>query len=464
MLETELAIIGAGPAGMAAAIEAANCGIASVLIDEQQSVGGQIYRDVERVAPLRGEMLGQDFLDGLPLAEGTHDPLITHLAGAVVWQVEKDGTITCSVKDQARQIKAQRILIATGAIERPMPLPGWTMPGVMTVGAGQILLKQSGLIPNKAVLIGSGPLLYVLASQMLKAKTPPLAIIETQTMGDLTKAMKHIGGALRGWRYLLKGTKLLSALKMGGVKRYTGASNIRLEGEGAVASVSFQCGARSHTIPCDTALLHHGVVPNVQISRALQLDHHWDAQQACFSPSLDEWGKSSEATIFIAGDGAGIGGAKAADLCGRIAALKLASELGKLDEENLQQRAAPLKSALLKENAARPFLDRAYPPFKDAQSPLDKTIVCRCEEVTAGEIRKTIALGCQGPNQLKAFLRAGMGPCQGRGCGLTISTLFAEQTGKSMQEIDYFTIRSPLKPITLGELASLKQKDVERLF
>ncbi|WP_321446972.1 NAD(P)/FAD-dependent oxidoreductase [uncultured Cohaesibacter sp.] len=464
MLETELAIIGAGPAGMAAASEAANCGIASVLIDEQQSVGGQIYRDVERVAPLRGALLGQDFLDGLPLAERAHDPLITHLAGAVVWQVEKDGTITCSVKNQARQIKAQRILIATGAIERPMPLPGWTLPGVMTVGAGQILLKQSGLIPNKAVLIGSGPLLYVLASQMLKAKTPPLAIIETQTMGDLTKAMAHIGGALRGWRYLLKGTKLLAALKQGGVKRYTGAHNIRLQGEGAVASVSFQCGARSHSIACDTALLHHGVVPNAQISRALQLNHHWDEQQACFSPSLDEWGKSSAETIFIAGDGAGIGGAKAAALCGRIAALKMAAELGKLDEANLQQRAAPLKSALSKETAARPFLDQAYPPFAGAQSPQDETVVCRCEEVTAGEIRKTIALGCQGPNQLKTFLRAGMGPCQGRGCGLTISTLFAEQTGKSMQEIDYFNIRSPLKPITLGELASLKQKDVERLF
>ena len=142
----------------------------------------------------------------------------------------------------------------------------------------------------------------------------------------------------------------------------------------------------------------------------------------------------------------------------------MVSELDKLAEADLEQRAEPLKRALIKENAARPFLDRAYPPFKEAQSPLDETIVCRCEEVTAGEIRKTIALGCQGPNQLKTFLRAGMGPCQGRGCGLTISTLFAEQTGKSMQEIDYFNIRSPLKPITLGELASLKQKDVERLF
>ncbi len=460
MRETELAIIGAGPAGMAAASEAASAGIASILIDEQPNVGGQIYRDVQRVAPLRGKMLGQDYLDGLPLAKAVANPLISHIAGAVVWQVETDGTITYSIDDQSHQIKASRILIATGAIERPMPLPGWTLPGVMTVGAGQILLKQSGLIPNKAVLIGCGPLLYVLASQMLKAKTPPLAIIETQTTGDLLAAMKHVGGALRGWRYLLKGSKLLAALRLGGVKRYTGARNISIEGEEAVTGISFETGGKRQTIACDTALLHHGVVPNVQISRALQLDHDWNSQQACFSPKLDQWGKSSEACVFIAGDGAGIGGAKSAALCGRLSALKIANELGKLSEAELAAKAAPLKVELSTESAPRPFLDRAYPPFREALSPRNETIVCRCEEVTAGDIRKATALGCQGPNQLKAFLRAGMGPCQGRGCGLTVSALFAEETGKPIEEVGYFKIRSPLKPITLGELASL-EKDAD---
>jgi NAD(P)H-nitrite reductase large subunit len=105
--------------------------------------------------------------------------------------------------------------------------------------------------------------------------------------------------------------------------------------------------------------------------------------------------------------------------------------------------------------AARPFLEAAYPPYAGALSPADSTIICRCEEVTAGDIRATAKLGCLGPNQTKAFGRAGMGPCQGRYCGLTVTRLLADANGRTPDQTGSYRIRAPIKPVTLGELSQL---------
>ena len=461
MFEADLAIVGSGPAGMAAANEAALHGMHVLLVDEQTRVGGQIYRDIERVAPLRGDILGPDYLAGLPLLSGLKHDNITHISGATIWQVDVDGQLTFSRDGEAHQIRAKRILLATGALERPLPIPGWTLPGVMTVGAGQILLKQSGLIATDAVLVGTGPLLYVLASQMVKAGKAPLALVETQSRSDFFASMTHFAGALRGWRYLLKGLKLLATLKKAGVKRYTAARNLSIKGDDAASALQFETSNGTQILPCQTIFLHHGVTPNIQISQSLGLEHSWDEKQFSFSPNLDEWGQSSSETVFIAGDGAGIGGAKVAELSGRLAALQVASALGFLSEPERDLIAAPMKTEKQQELAARPFLDRAYPPYAEALRPDDDTIICRCEEITAGSIRKLAELGAPGPNQVKTQSRSGMGPCQGRNCGLSVSMLISQTTGKTMDEIGYFRIRTPLKPVTLGELASLHEGTVE---
>ena len=167
-------------------------------------------------------------------------------------------------------------------------------------------------------------------------------------------------------------------------------------------------------------------------------------------------------TVFVAGDGAGIGGAKAAALAGRIAALHIARDVGASTDAGIAGELATLTRALDKELAVRPFLDAAYPPYREALSPTDSTIVCRCEEVTAGDIRRYAGLGCLGPNQTKAFGRPGMGPCQGRYCGLTVTALLSEANGVSPDTTGYYRIRPPIKPVTLGEIASLNdQQEIE---
>ena len=455
MTRFDLAIIGGGPAGLAAAATAAEAGLSVCVLDEQPRAGGQIYRDVERAAGLRGDILGRDYTRGAPLVAGLREDGITHLAGAVVWAIEDRFRISYTQSGAAAQIEAARLLLVTGALERPMPLPGWTLPGVMTAGAGQILLKQSGILARRAVLVGSGPLLYLSAAQMVRAGTPPLAMVETQTRGDLIRAMRHIGGALRGWRYLLKGLGLLAEIARARVPRYTGATDIAIEGRNRAEAVTFTKGGRVHHIACETVFLHHGVVPNTQAARSLGIRHGWDERQSCFVPVLGDWGQSDVPGIFIAGDGAGISGATAAELAGRLAALKLAEDLGRLSVTERDCQATPLRRALRRERAARPFLDTAYPPFAEAAAPADSTVICRCEEVTAGDIRSYAKLGCLGPNQAKAFGRAGMGPCQGRYCGLTVTAVLAAANGKTPEQTGYYRIRPPLKPVTLGELAAM---------
>src|SRR6056297_2038886 len=283
MIRYDLAIIGAGPAGLAAAATAAEAGLSVCVLDEQPRAGGQVYRDVERAAGPRGDILGTDYTQGAPLVAGLREDGITHLAGAVVWAIEEGFRISYTQGGAAAQIGAGRVLLATGALERPMPLPGWTLPGVMTAGAGQILLKQSGVLARNAVLVGSGPLLYLIAAQMVRAGTPPRALVETQSRHDLLRAAKHFGGALRGSGYLVKGLKLLAQLVRARVPRYTGATDIAIEGGARAEAVTFRSRGRAHRIACDTVMLHHGVVPNTQAARSIDVPHLWDSAQHCRS-------------------------------------------------------------------------------------------------------------------------------------------------------------------------------------
>ena len=168
--KTDLAVIGAGPAGLAATAAAAEAGLHVLLIDDQPAAGGQIYRAIGRANKDRLEILGADYAQGRDLLDALCHPSVRHFAGATVWDVTRDCEIYLTHNGEARSVTARHIVLATGAIERPMPFPGWTLPGVMTVGAGQILLKTAGLVPESGVVLaGSGPLLLLIAWHYLRA-------------------------------------------------------------------------------------------------------------------------------------------------------------------------------------------------------------------------------------------------------------------------------------------------------
>lgn len=451
----DIIVIGAGPAGLSAATETRRHGASVCLLDEQHSAGGQIYRNVVGSPATRQRVLGTDYSAGHALVQSSEESGVVHRKTATVWKVGKDGSVAFSVDGQAEQIQARHIIIATGAMERPAPVPGWTLPGTLTVGAAQILMKSSGIVPVGAVLVGAGPLLYLVATQLVAAGAPPKALVETQTKTDLKRAMRHVVLALKGWKQLVKGLQMIAALRWTGVPRFTNATNIEITGDASVENVRFHARGCDHVIATASVLLHQGVVPNTQITRSLGLDHTYDAAQCCFAPSTDEFGQSSNPLFSIAGDGAGIGGAKVAELSGKISALNALRQIGTITQATCADLTRPLLKRRRREMAIRPFLDAAYPPPSSVLRPADDTIICRCENVSAGDIRRYATLGCTGPNQTKAFGRSGMGPCQGRYCGSVVTEILAEETGKTHDFVGSYRIRAPLKPITLKELATL---------
>jgi len=337
-------------------------------------------------------------------------------------------------------------------MERPVPLPGWTLPGVMTAGALQIMLKSSGVVPNEPfVIVGCGPLLYLLVQQCLAAGARPQAVLETATRTNAWRALPYLPAAMRS-RDLATGLAMIAALRRSGVPRFRRVSDIQIEGTDAVSGIKLRSGGKEHRLATRLVALHEGVIPAQQMARSIGCAFTWDATQRCFAPVVDEWGNSSIDNVLIAGDAAGIGGARVAEHAGRLVALEALRRIGHIDAVRRDTMASKDWQARRTHLAIRRFLDALYAPRDEILRPAGDVMICRCEEVTADAIREVVRQGCLGPNQAKAFLRAGMGPCQGRLCGPVVSEVIAEARSMSPAEVGYYRIRPPLKPIAVGEL------------
>ena len=457
--QPQLVIIGAGPAGMAAASVANELNINTIVLDDQPASGGQIYRGIDNSSEKLRGILGSSYTKGnalLPIANASSS--VTWAHGASVWQVDQDVTVYYTGGNGSSSVKADHVILATGAQERPMPFPGWTLPGVMTAGAVQIALKSSALIPDgKLVLAGSGPLLYLLAIQLLKAGGDVSALVDTTPRSNSVRSIASLPGMFRAGALLRDGIGLLVEMRKRKIKRYRYATDLEAVGDSQLTGLRFSSQGSERELDCKVLAIHNGVVPNVQISRQLNLMHDWQDVQRCWHPQRHDITQTELPWLQIAGDGGGIFGAEASTLQGELAAYSAAAILQPESLSTILKKKERIYKALSPLQSARPFIDKLYAPSAEFLTPSDKTIVCRCEEVTAGEIRQFVAMGCAGPNQTKAFGRPGMGPCKGRYCGLTVSEIIATERSVSMQEVGYYRIRPPIKPIMLAELASLPE-------
>ena len=454
--DPDVLVIGAGAAGMAAATTAAGLGLRTLLLDEQGAPGGQIYRGITAVSRSMADRLGPDYRHGRTLVDALAGSMARLEANTTVWDVDADLNVATLRDGVARQLRPRHLIIATGALERAVPVPGWTLPGVMFAGAAQLMLKTAGSIPvGRVALAGNGPLLLLVANQLLEAGANVVALVETTSFADALAGLPHLPRALGASEYLAKGMAMMSAVRRAGLRRIRGASGLSVLGSQRAEALLVASGRGDERIEADLVLLHAGVIPNTQLTRLMRLDHVWDETQASWRPRTDGWGRSSDARVSIAGDGAGIGGARVAEASGRIAALDAAVALGRIDIGERDRRSADARAEVRRHLRVRPMLDAMYRPPAWVTSPPDETIVCRCEEVTAGEIRRITTLGCRGPNQTKAFSRCGMGPCQGRMCAPTVEAMLAQENGLTPQEVGQYRIRPPLKPVPLAAIAAL---------
>jgi NADPH-dependent 2,4-dienoyl-CoA reductase/sulfur reductase-like enzyme len=445
MTAYDLIIIGAGPAGISAAIEATARGLSTLILDDNPAPGGRLWQALERRGAADAD--DQAALDTIRAFRASSAEARFQ---SVVWAIEPDGRVYWSQNRTARSATGARILIATGTTERPMPLPGWTLPGVMTVGGAQIALKTAELVPDGATWIaGQGPLLLLYAVQALRAGGRFAGILDLSDRSARLRALPRL--PLRAIADIRKGLSWQRQIASAGIPWFR-ASDISAEGDNRLERISFTAAGTRRTEPADLLLLHDGVTPSVQITRALGCMHEYMPTQRYWRPAVDAWGQTSVANILVAGDGAGIAGGLAATVSGRLVALAVAHELGRISSAARDAAAAPLRAAQRRHLAIRPFLDRLYVPLRPTLD--DSTLVCRCEEVTAGEIRSAVANGCLGLNQLKAYTRCGMGPCQSRMCATTAADVMAEARDVPVEEIEPMRTRFPTRPVTVGELAT----------
>lgn len=457
--EYDLAIVGSGPAGISAATTAAQLGLNAVLYDEQSAPGGQIYRSIERVASENRDVwniLGSSYQHGAKLVSDFHESGAKYEPHTKVWSIENGNELGIVGPAGSRIVKPKRVLIAVGAMERPFPIPGWTLPGVMSAGAAQILIKSSSQVPNiPFVVVGSGPLLFLVTWQLVKCGAPVKAVLETTPIMNYVQAARFLPSSLNEFSSIWQGFKWIRDIRGAGIPITSYVSDVRIEGAEKIQQVRYKTATgRERTLDCEMALLHQGVVPNYQMASLAGCELEWNETQECWQTGKDTWGATSVKSVSVAGDCGGIGGAIVAEHQGRLAGFDAAYRTGRITKQERSEKAEHDLRSLKRLAGIRSFLDGLYKPAPWVSKPKDHdTIVCRCEEVTAGELRSAIKLGCLGPNQAKTMTRCGMGPCQGRLCGSTVSSMIAAEQNQSVSQVGFYRVRPPIKPITVEELS-----------
>jgi bacterioferritin-associated ferredoxin len=328
----------------------------------------------------------------------------------------------------------------------------------MGAAAADILFKVNDMVPEApVVLAGSGPLLLLVACRLIDNGIEIGAMIETTRYRDYLKALPFLPQALLAASYLGKGLSMRWKIQKADFPIYLSADNLEIHGTDIAEEIHFTSWGRKQKIRAKSFLLHEGVVPNTQFTRLLECDHQWYERQRYWKPVLDNWGNTSVGGVSVAGDCGGIWGAKAAEKAGHLAAIDIVHRLEVISAQEKELAAGPFIKDLKQEKHIRPFLDQLFPPSRQSLVPTkDETLVCRCEEITAGQIREAVSLGAISPGQVKSYTRSGMGPCQGRMCGLTLAEIIADSRQVPTPTVGHLKIRPPLKPITIGQLADLE--------
>ena len=456
----DVAVVGAGPAGLSAAIEAARSGLDVVVIDENPAAGGQIFRQLpasfSATAPHK---LGRDHARGQQLLSDALSLPIRFFLETTVWGCFEQHVLELSTAESAFQLGARAVVVAAGAHDRPVPLPGWTLPGVLTIGGVQLLLKSQRLLAGRRFLLaGTGPLLLVVASQLAEAGADIAAVVEPVPTRAL---VGHAAALLRAPSLMRDGLVYRFNLLRRGIPWIAPAVLLRIDGGQEVERATIVEAdedwrprpGTERSFDVDTVCVGYGLVPSVELLRLCGCVLRYDTLADAWVPERSADFETSVPGIYAVGDGARVAGAVVAADEGRVAGLAAAQALRALSPVDAVLRAAPARQRLARLASFRQAMDAAFrirPGLHELAEA--ETVVCRCEEVRVRDVTAAIHDGARALNQVKCWTRAGMGPCQSRMCAVPTAHIFARGTGMAIPALGSYTTRPPIKPIPVAAL------------
>jgi NADPH-dependent 2,4-dienoyl-CoA reductase/sulfur reductase-like enzyme len=445
-------VIGAGPAGVRAAQALVEAGLRPVVIDESRRDGGQIYRrQPEGFTRTYDTLYGTEAQRARALHEAFDAlrPHIDHMPDTLVWNVAPNAVHVVS-DTHHRELAFDALIICSGAADRVMPVPGWHHAGTYSLGGAQVALKSQGCaIGSRVVMMGTGPLLYLVAAQYVKAGATVSAVLDTSTFAQRLRALPQL---LAIPSTLKKGIALMGILKDARVPIHRGITPVEVRGtpERGVQAVrvTLADGAMLE-VECDAVALGYHLRSETQLADLAGCEFRFDHALQQWLPVADEDGRSNVRGVYLAGDGARVRGADAAERAGRLAALAAIKDIGMTCNED---EANKLRTQLSRFTRFAAGLRTAFPwPARFAATLPDETIVCRCEAVTAGELRRVVNdMGAKEANRAKAFSRVGMGRCQGRFCAHAGAEVIAAQARVPLEAVGRLRGQAPVKPLPMA--------------
>lgn len=451
MATARIVIVGAGPAGIRCAETLVAAGFKPILIDENRRDGGQIYRrQPEGFTRDYATLYGTEAAKAKDLHQ-SFDRLrgqIDYRPDTLVWNLTP-GQLCCVSQGKHSTVDYDALILCTGATDRLMPIEGWQLAGTYSLGGAQIALKSQAVsIGHSVVFMGSGPLLYLVASQYLKAGAKVAAVLDTSPLskriGALPKLLARPG-------LLFTGMKLLAQLYRAKIPVHLGIKPLQVVGDAAsgVSGVRVRtAGGKTLAVDCDAVALGYHLRPETQLADLAGCLLRFDEASSQWLLATDEDGRTSISGVYAAGDGSKIRGADAAECAGRLVALALLRDLHQLVDAG---QVAEQRHALEVMDEFRLGLAQAFPwPSAQAKALPDEAIVCRCEMITAGELRRTVSeKGACEVNRAKAFSRVGMGRCQGRYCSQAGAEVIAAAAGVAVQQVGRQRGQAPVKPLSM---------------
>lgn len=465
MSRTDVVVVGGGPAGLAAAIEAAQRNLSVVLIDENTSLGGKVFRSDEsddennRVDPFEAKLKNRLF----HALENVSERIKVCIASEV-WNIEgnKKVYVYCNhIGEEPQKIfHGKKLIIAPGAIERAVPFDGWTLPGVFTIGGLNALVKKKVIPGHRILIAGSGPLPMVLIKNLIQAKVMIRAIVTPTSIQTIAQNVIPILSCA-GWHRIKQGLGVILRINKNAIpvfsshilKNVSGQHNVF---KATIAQIDSNCkeiAGRETKISADAIAAGHGLMPSVELTQLAGCEHRYDKIAGCWRVVCNSRLETTVPGVFVAGDGARVKGYEAAVSEGKLAGMEAAYQLGKVNKKDADRRIGSFGNRLKKMAKFGKVVDRLFTPDPGLLELVpDHTIVCRCEEVTLGEIRKAVKQGAVSINDIKRRTRLAMGHCQGRFCGQAINELFCRLSGE-LRKFDYFTPRIPVRPVPFNVFA-----------